>query len=85
MSTINRSPSTEGWAKRPQVNLGFGARSALFSRLLEAQRLTGRTPTRIVREVLEDYLGLWVAARTRERRAIEAARHALQVRTRDER
>lgn len=63
---------------RRQINLNFGARSALLQRILEAQLRTGRTPTRIVREVLEDYLELWLAARTRERSAIAAARSELK-------
>lgn len=63
---------------RHQVNLTFGARSPLLRRLLDAQRHTGRSPTRIAREVLEDYLELWLAARARERAAIALAREELK-------
>ena len=60
-----------------QVNLGFAESSPLLRRLQRAERATGRSLTRIAREVIEDYLDLWLAARLHERRAIEAARRAL--------
>lgn len=62
---------------RRQVNLNFGSESGLLRLLLDAAALTGRSPTRIAREVLEDYLALWLAARVREQRVIAEARERL--------
>lgn len=70
-----------GAPTRRQVNLNFGAGSRLLRRLLDAAALTGRSPTRIAREVLEDYLGLWLEARLREQRVIADARSRLAALT----
>ncbi len=66
---------------RRQVNLNFGAGSRLLRRLLDAAALTGRSPTRIAREVLEDYLTLWLEARLAEQRIIGEARARLTALT----
>jgi len=71
-----------GRPTRSQVNLNFGSGSDLLRRLLDAAALTGRSPTRIAREVLEDYLTLWLEARLREQRIIADARARLAALTR---
>lgn len=70
-----------GVQRRRQVNLNFGAGSRLLRRLLDAAALTGRSPTRIAREVLEDYLTLWLEARLAEQRIISEARTRLTALT----
>jgi predicted DNA-binding protein len=76
VSNSDRLRRTQG--ATAQINLGFGSSSTLLQRLKEAQRATGRTPTRIAREVLEDYLDLWLSARLREQRVIAEAKRQLQ-------
>lgn len=60
------------------MNLGFGRRSELMARLLEAERRTGYMRGRIARSVLEDYLEIWIEARLAERARIERALRALK-------
>ena len=80
---VSTSDSREGRSRarsvhaRRQINLSFGSGSRLLRLLLDAAALTGRSPTRITREVLEDYLALWLAARVREQRVIAEARERL--------
>ncbi|MBA3364368.1 MAG: hypothetical protein H0U03_01095 [Actinobacteria bacterium] len=83
MSTIDSEGGTRARSARArrQVNLNFGGGSGLLRLLLDAAALTGRSPTRITREVLEDYLALWLAARVREQRVIAEARESLAALT----
>lgn len=70
--TSNRSSD-----RRDQMNLSLGARSPLALRLHAAEAMSGKSRTRIAREVLEDYLDLWVAARRRQRAAVVKALRVL--------
>lgn len=79
MSNSTSTPRRRAAGLR-QINLGFGQASALRLRLLEAERLTGRSPTRIAREVLEDYLDLWVSMRLQERAVIAEAKRQVERR-----
>lgn len=75
--SLKDRPRARSVHARRQINLTFGSGSHLLRLLLDAAALTGRSPTRIAREVLEDYLALWLAARVREQRVIAEARERL--------
>lgn len=79
---MGNSDRLESRARPRQLNLSFGARSALLDRLLEAERLTGRSPTQIVREIADTYLDIWLLSRRVERQAISRIRGELVRRLR---
>lgn len=81
MTALRAAPERAARVRR-QVNLNFGSDSTLLRLLLDAAALTGKSPTRITREVLEDYLALWLAARVREQGVIAEARERLAGLTR---
>lgn len=68
--------STAKLAERLQANLTLVRGSALHARIREAEQLTGRTPTQIVRAVVEHHLETWLreeAERLRRRGETEVS------------
>lgn len=50
-----------------QLNLGFGRHSKLRRDLMRARSVTGMERSKIVREVLEQFLPVWLERRARDK------------------
>src|SRR5579864_8396305 len=59
--------------KRRQINLVFTRTSRSLRTLEEAERITGQSPTKIVRSLIDSRLAGWLQEEIEKRRQLEAA------------
>lgn len=68
-----RRTSCDTRQERRQINLVFTGQSPSLRALEEAERITGLSPTRIVRSLIESHLPEWLQEEVERRRQLEEA------------
>lgn len=68
-----RRPSSDTRRERRQINLVFTGQSPSLRALEEAERITGLSPTRIMRSLIESRLPEWLQEEVERRRQLEEA------------